>query len=102
MITENIPPDSVGQEAQDMLLARQLALNNIKSNLQLDQARMKKQADKKHTKRVMTVGDMAYLKLQLYKHNTLDIHKSLKLHSKYYGLTSYCFLKGVASTLFSM
>jgi hypothetical protein len=48
VISENILLDSVGQEGRDMLLARQSTLNNIKSNLQLAQERMKKQADKKH------------------------------------------------------
>jgi hypothetical protein len=47
VISENILLDSVGQEARDMLLARQSTFNNIKSNLQLAQERMKKQADKK-------------------------------------------------------
>jgi hypothetical protein len=28
---------------------------------------------------------MVYLKLQPYRHTSLSIHKSLKLHSKYYG-----------------
>jgi hypothetical protein len=42
MITENMLPDSVGQEAQDMLLVRQTAMQTIKTNLQLAQERMKK------------------------------------------------------------
>jgi hypothetical protein len=62
---------------------RQSALQNIKKNLQLAQERMKKQVDKKRTERVLEVGDMSYLKLQLYRHNSLGIHKNLKLHSKF-------------------
>jgi hypothetical protein len=59
-------------------------LNNIKGNLQLAQERMKKYADRKWSKRELTVGDMAYLKLHPYRHSSLGIHKAIKLHSKYY------------------
>jgi hypothetical protein len=45
MITEHILPQSMGQEARDILLVRQSALLNIKKNLQLAQDRMKKQVD---------------------------------------------------------
>jgi hypothetical protein len=63
MITESILSGSVGAETRDIILVRQTALNNIKHNLKLAQDRMKKQADKHRTERVLTVGDMAYLKL---------------------------------------
>jgi hypothetical protein len=33
MIIENILPDAVGQEARDMLMARQSSLQTIKNNL---------------------------------------------------------------------
>jgi hypothetical protein len=85
MITENLLPDSVGVEARDMMLVRQTALQNIKNNLKVAQERMKRHADKKRTKRTLQVGDMAYLKLQPYGHNALSVHRSLKLHSKFYG-----------------
>jgi hypothetical protein len=49
------------------------------------QERMKRHADKKRTERTLQVGDMAYLKLQPYRHNALSVHKSMKLHSKCYG-----------------
>ena len=31
------------------------------------------------------MGDMVYLKIQPYRHSYFSIHRSLKLHSKYYG-----------------
>jgi hypothetical protein len=74
MITEGILPDSIAQEAKDVLQTRLIGLNNIKRNLQLAQERMKN----------MLMSDMAYLKLQPYWHSTLGLHKELKLHSKYY------------------
>jgi hypothetical protein len=67
------------------MLVRQIAMNNIKYNLQLAQDRMKKQPDKKRSERILEVADMAYLKLQPYMHNALGIHKCLKLHNKFYG-----------------
>jgi hypothetical protein len=85
LITESILPDLVGQEARDVMLVRQTSLLNIKHNLKLAHDRMKKYGDRKRTKTVIQVGDMAYLKLQLYMHNALSIHKCLKLHSKFYG-----------------
>jgi hypothetical protein len=85
MITEGILPDSVGAEARDIMQARLSALNIIKQNLQFGQERMKKYADKHHSERDLVVDDMAYLKLQPYRHASLGIHKSIKLHSKFYG-----------------
>jgi hypothetical protein len=85
MITEGILPDSVGAEARDIMQARLSALNTIKQNLQFGQERMKKYADKHHSERDLVVDDMAYLKLQPYHHASLGIHKSIKLHSKFYG-----------------
>jgi hypothetical protein len=46
---------------------------------------MKKYVDRRRSERELTVGDMAYLSLQPYRHNSLGIHKELNLHSKYYG-----------------
>jgi hypothetical protein len=39
---------------------------------------------KKRSERELVVGDMAYLKMQPYRHSSLEIHKSIKLHSRYY------------------
>lgn len=46
---------------------------------------MKHFADMNRTERVLTVGELVYLKMQPYRHNSLGLHSSLKLHSKYYG-----------------
>jgi hypothetical protein len=78
-------PVSVGEEARDVMLVKQAALQNIKHNLMVAQERMKKYAHKHRTERALRVGDMAYLKLQPYRHNALGIHKNLKQHSKFYG-----------------
>jgi hypothetical protein len=85
MITEGILSDSVGAETRDIMQLRLSTLNTIKQNLQLAQERMKKNADKHRSERELTVGDMAYLKLQPCRHTSLGIHKSIKLHSKFYG-----------------
>jgi hypothetical protein len=45
---------------------------------------MKKYADKKRTERTLDVGDIAYLKMQPYRHTSLGIHNNIKHHSKYY------------------
>jgi hypothetical protein len=46
-----------------MLLVRQTTLQTIKNNLKLAQERMKKQDEKRRSKRVLELEDMAYLKL---------------------------------------
>lgn len=57
----------------------------IKDNLLKAQNKMKVYADKKRTEREFIVGDMVYLKIQPYRHTSLSILRSLKLHSKFYG-----------------
>jgi transposase InsO family protein len=85
MVAEVILPDCPDITAQEQLRNRQLALQVIKDNLLKAQARIKQQADKHRTEREFTVGDMVYLKIQPYRHTSLSTHKSLKLHSKFYG-----------------
>jgi hypothetical protein len=85
MIREGILPNSVGEEARDIMQTRMQAMISIKQNLLVAQERMKKYADKNRTERHLEVGDMAYIKLQPYRHTALGIHNSLKLHSKFYG-----------------
>jgi hypothetical protein len=85
MTIEGILPDLVGAEAKDILQTKLSRMTNIKRNLQLAQERMKKNAHRNHSERELTVGDMAYLKLQPYRHTSPGIHKSIKLHSKFYG-----------------
>lgn len=47
---------------------------------------MKKYADLKRTERTFNVGDMVYLKFQLYRQATLGVRHNLKLTTKFYGL----------------
>jgi hypothetical protein len=68
-----------------MLYNRQIANELIIDNLRKAQARIKHQADKHRSERTLEIGDMVYLKIQPYRHTSLSIHRSLKLHSKFYG-----------------
>lgn len=85
MVAEVVLPDCPNDSAREQLQNRQLATQLIKDNLQKAQARIKHQADKHRSKRTFELGDMVYLKIQPYRHSSLSIHNSLKLHSKYYG-----------------
>src|ERR1041385_1776447 len=85
MIGEVAFPDNISSQLEDFLQNRELAREVIKDNLVKAQARMKFYADNKRKDRQFKVGDMVYLKLQLYRHTSLSIHKHVKLHSKFYG-----------------
>lgn len=85
MVAEVVLPDCPDDNARQILQNRQLATQLIKDNLLKAQARIKHQADKHRTERSFEAGDMVYLKIQPYRHTSLSIHRSLKLHSKFYG-----------------
>ena len=79
-------PDCPDEGARNILQNRKLANQMITDSLLKAQtARIKHQADKHRSERTLIVGDMTYLKIQPYTHSSLSIHRSLKLHSKYYG-----------------
>ena len=73
------------EDPQVMLQRRQVANQVIRDNLLQAQERMKLYADRNRSERVLELGDMAYLKVQPYRHTTLSIHHCIKLHSKFYG-----------------
>ncbi|WVZ83700.1 LOW QUALITY PROTEIN: hypothetical protein U9M48_030821 [Paspalum notatum var. saurae] len=85
MVSEDICTDCPNLTVQEQLRNRQVAQQVIKDNLQKAQNRIKHQADKNRQERQFAVGDMVYLKIQPYRHTSLSSHRSLKLHSKYYG-----------------
>jgi len=85
MVAEVILPDCPDDDARNILQNRQLANQLIKDNLLKAQTRIKHQANKNRTERVLEVGDMVYMKIQPYRHSSLSIHRSLKLHSRFYG-----------------
>lgn len=64
---------------------RGAAFEAIKANLEKVSSRMNFFAKNHWTERSCEVGDMVYLKMQPYRHNALGLHKTLKLHSKFYG-----------------
>jgi len=85
MVAEVVIPDTPDLSLQEQMRNRQMANQVIKDTLHKAQARIKHQADKRRSEREFQIGDMAYLKLQPYRHTSLSTHRSLKLHSKYYG-----------------
>ncbi|KAJ1289184.1 hypothetical protein BS78_02G144900 [Paspalum vaginatum] len=85
MVSEDISTDCPNLIVQEQLRNRQVAQQVIKDNLQKAQTRIKHQADKHRQERQFAIGDMVYLKIQPYRHTSLSSHRSLKLHSKYYG-----------------
>uniref|UniRef100_A0A0A9GF89 Integrase catalytic domain-containing protein n=1 Tax=Arundo donax TaxID=35708 RepID=A0A0A9GF89_ARUDO len=84
-ITESQLPRTITEEVRQVLQQRQQATEVIKENLSKAQARMKRYADLNRSERSFLEGDMVYLKVQPYRHTSLGLHNSLKLHSRYYG-----------------
>jgi len=85
LVAEVVLPDCPDGGVRNILQNRRLANQLIKDSLLKAQARIKHQAHKHRSERAFEVGDMAYLKIQPYRHSSLSIHRSLNLHSKYYG-----------------
>jgi hypothetical protein len=85
MIGEVSIPGPMNTDAKDFLREKQEMLTRLKENLTQDQARMKKYADAKRTKRSFEIGDMVYLRMQPYRMASFGIRQSIKLTSKYYG-----------------
>lgn len=87
MVAEVVLPDCPDLSVQEQIKNRIVAQQVIKDNLLKAQARIKHQADKHRTERTFRIGDMVYLKIQPYAcgHVSLSTHRSLKLHSNFYG-----------------
>ena len=65
---------------------QQKVLQLLKDNLNLTQNRMKKQVYQHSSERRFNVGDWVFLRLQPYKHMSLNnTKKDNKLSPKYYG-----------------
>lgn len=85
MIGEALLPSTLLEGFRNRQQAKDALLDTVKASLDKAQARMKHYADANRTERTLEVGNMAYLKMQPYRHNSLGLHSSLKLHSRYYG-----------------
>jgi hypothetical protein len=85
MLSEFSISPTADNEAQDFLADRQQLLLQLKENLVQAQARMKKYADQKRTKRTLELGNMVYIKMQPYRMAAFGIRQSIKLTSKFYG-----------------
>lgn len=64
---------------------REHMIQQLKTNLQEAQNRMKVYAHQHRTDRQYEVNDMVYLRIQPYMQNAFGLRGSLKLRSKYYG-----------------
>jgi len=67
------------------LISRDKLLEQLKSNLAVARNRMKQGADQKRLDVEFQVGDMVFLKLQLYRQYTIFKHAYHKLASRFFG-----------------
>lgn len=84
--------DLVDQSLQE----RNRILSQLKTNLVVAQVCMKQQADKHRSERSFEVGDMVFLRLVPYHHQSLAKHPFHKLQPRFYGP---CITKGGLSCL---
>jgi hypothetical protein len=84
----------------DFLRQRQLMINKLKDNLAKAQAQMKKYADSKRLEREFIVRDIVYLKLQSFRHTTINLHQNLKLATKFYG--PFKIIEKIGSTAYKL
>jgi len=70
---------------QDLLLQRDLILNQLKNNLLKAQHYMKKYANRKHSQLEFNVGDLVLVKLQPYRQHSVALRKNQKLGLRYFG-----------------
>lgn len=80
-----IPHSSMVNQVDRSLQARETTIRLLKHHLLLAQSRMKAQADKHRTLRSFNVGDMVFVKLQLYRQISLKNHSYHKLSPRYFG-----------------
>jgi len=73
------------RELADWLNDRQVMTDLIHQHLSRAKERMKRQADKKRSERQFQIGDMVFVKLQLYVQTTLAHRAHQKLAFKYFG-----------------
>lgn len=79
-------PGSIRVDAVDNALTnRDLVLNQIKSNLQRAQNRMKEHYDKRHRDVEYNIGDLVWLRLQPYRQHSFTGQHRHKLFPKFYG-----------------
>jgi hypothetical protein len=72
-------------DIQEWLRERALVLASVKQHLLRMQQRMKRQADKKRSERVFSVGDRIFLKLQPYLQSSVARRANHKLAFKFFG-----------------
>ena len=77
--------DSIIPAAAQAIQERVRISASIKEHLLKSQQRMKYFADRHRIERSFEVGELVFLKLQLYRQQTIAIRRNLKLATKFYG-----------------
>ena len=86
---------------EDHIEHQQEVIQLLKDNLNLEQNRMKQQADQHRSERSFDVGDWVFLWLQPYKQISLkQAKKDNKLSPKYYG--SYKVLQNISTMAYKL
>jgi hypothetical protein len=81
---ETVFGDSRAPGAKDWIEDSQRVLRAVKKNLQAAQNQQKIYADRQRTKRSFEVGDLVFLRLQLYRQSSLKKSGAEKLKPRFY------------------
>ncbi|CAM8997673.1 unnamed protein product [Rhodiola kirilowii] len=82
---EHIPGAITVAAVEDQVRDRTQLLQTLKANLAKARHRMQQQANARRQDKVFQVGDLVWLRLQPYRHNSLRNKRTNKLAKRFYG-----------------
>lgn len=81
-----LPGEGANVALDHLLCSRDQILMELQNLIKVAKSRMKQQADKHHSEKSFTPGDLVYLKLYRFRQTYLTTPKHTKLSARYYGI----------------
>ncbi|CAM8999301.1 unnamed protein product [Rhodiola kirilowii] len=84
-IIEFVPSDSTHAQVTTTLESRDHILQQLKTNIERAQLRMRQQANRHRTDKSFNIGDWVYIRLQPYRQNSVRNQRTSKLAKRFFG-----------------